>query len=240
MWWMFYYGGDSVALPPLQPKAQPQQGQQAQLKGQRMRPGLAMSQDGRNWARIEGEHHSGALLDVGPPGSWDASYVARPQACGWTAYLPDPGSRPLLPCLIVDLLAPPCRLAIERPCPFPGRWFSTGPTTCACTSPRLMPPPASTWCAVRPGPPSSCRHFFLYSCTPRADPSFRPYPSSSPRLALGLSIARSSHIQVGLARSQDGFRWVKPPAGSPPIFSGGPAGSFDECGAFSVNVVRER
>ncbi|WOL11314.1 hypothetical protein Cni_G20076 [Canna indica] len=42
-------------------------------------PGLAISQDGRYWARIEGEHHSGALFDVGSEGEWDSLYVASPQ-----------------------------------------------------------------------------------------------------------------------------------------------------------------
>ncbi|XWS69681.1 hypothetical protein CRYUN_Cryun04dG0199700 [Craigia yunnanensis] len=42
-------------------------------------PGLAISQDGRHWARIEGEHHSGALFDVGPDGDWDSLFVASPQ-----------------------------------------------------------------------------------------------------------------------------------------------------------------
>ena len=46
----------------------------------RMRPGLAMSQDGLNWARIEGEHHTGALLDVGEEGDWDELFIANPQA----------------------------------------------------------------------------------------------------------------------------------------------------------------
>ncbi|GAB4829114.1 hypothetical protein Ancab_018777 [Ancistrocladus abbreviatus] len=41
-------------------------------------PGLAISQDGRNWARIEGEHHSGALFDVGLEGEWDSLFVASP------------------------------------------------------------------------------------------------------------------------------------------------------------------
>lgn len=45
-----------------------------------MRPGLAMSQDGLNWARIEGEHHTGALLDVGEEGEWDELFIANPQA----------------------------------------------------------------------------------------------------------------------------------------------------------------
>lgn len=42
-------------------------------------PGLAMSQDGRHWARIEGEHHSGALFDVGSEGDWDSLFIASPQ-----------------------------------------------------------------------------------------------------------------------------------------------------------------
>ncbi len=47
-----------------------------------MRPGLAMSQDGLNWARIEGEHHTGAMLDVGEAGEWDELFIANPQAGG--------------------------------------------------------------------------------------------------------------------------------------------------------------
>lgn len=39
-------------------------------------PGLAISQDGRHWARIEGEHHSGALFDVGLDKEWDSSFIA--------------------------------------------------------------------------------------------------------------------------------------------------------------------
>ncbi|XP_051145830.1 uncharacterized protein LOC127261601 [Andrographis paniculata] len=42
-------------------------------------PGLAISQDGRHWARIEGEHHTGALLDVGDDGEWDSLFLASPQ-----------------------------------------------------------------------------------------------------------------------------------------------------------------
>ena len=45
----------------------------------RARPGLAMSQDGRNWARIEGPHHTGALFDVGQDGEPDATFAASPQ-----------------------------------------------------------------------------------------------------------------------------------------------------------------
>ncbi|KAG8047326.1 hypothetical protein GUJ93_ZPchr0008g12837 [Zizania palustris] len=45
-------------------------------------PGLAISQDGRHWARIEGDHHTGALLGVGEedePQRWEARCVAAPK-----------------------------------------------------------------------------------------------------------------------------------------------------------------
>jgi hypothetical protein len=42
-------------------------------------PGLAISQDGRNWARIEGQHHSGALIDVGQEKDWDSLFISSPQ-----------------------------------------------------------------------------------------------------------------------------------------------------------------
>lgn len=40
---------------------------------------LCLLQDGRNWARIEADHHTGALFDVGKPGDWDEVYIAGPQ-----------------------------------------------------------------------------------------------------------------------------------------------------------------
>ncbi|KAJ4961062.1 hypothetical protein NE237_020972 [Protea cynaroides] len=42
-------------------------------------PGLAISQDGRHWARIEGEHHSGALFDVDTNSEWDSLFVEAPR-----------------------------------------------------------------------------------------------------------------------------------------------------------------
>lgn len=57
-------------------------GQPEGVEGVRMRPGLAMSQDARNWARIEGDHHSWALFDVGGPGEWDQLLVGRPAVSG--------------------------------------------------------------------------------------------------------------------------------------------------------------
>uniref|UniRef100_A0A7N0V6D3 Glycosyl hydrolase family 32 N-terminal domain-containing protein n=1 Tax=Kalanchoe fedtschenkoi TaxID=63787 RepID=A0A7N0V6D3_KALFE len=41
-------------------------------------PGLACSQDGRHWGRIEGDHHSGALLDAGSADEWDSLFIAAP------------------------------------------------------------------------------------------------------------------------------------------------------------------
>ncbi|KAK4263490.1 hypothetical protein QN277_028889 [Acacia crassicarpa] len=41
-------------------------------------PGLACSQDGRHWARMEGDHHSGAVLDVGTGNDWDSLFIAAP------------------------------------------------------------------------------------------------------------------------------------------------------------------
>uniref|UniRef100_A0A0D9X857 Glycosyl hydrolase family 32 N-terminal domain-containing protein n=1 Tax=Leersia perrieri TaxID=77586 RepID=A0A0D9X857_9ORYZ len=50
-------------------------------------PGLAISQDGRHWARIEGDHHTGALLGVDDDdgedprrgGGWETRCVAAPK-----------------------------------------------------------------------------------------------------------------------------------------------------------------
>ncbi|KAL3149569.1 hypothetical protein ABBQ32_002346 [Trebouxia sp. C0010 RCD-2024] len=77
VYWMFYAGGsfEEVLTPQGIPGLQPH----TTVEGLRMRPGLAMSQDGLNWARIEGEHHTGALLDVGNEGEWDALFIASPQ-----------------------------------------------------------------------------------------------------------------------------------------------------------------
>jgi hypothetical protein len=57
------------------------------LEGFKLRPGLAMSQDGRNWARIEADHHTGALFDVGEPGEWDELFVGAPQVGRWLGWV---------------------------------------------------------------------------------------------------------------------------------------------------------
>ena len=74
---MFYSGGDFQPVPA--PDNLPARGGAETAEGLRMRPGLAMSQDGRNWARIEADHHSGALFDVGQPGEWDEMYIGTPK-----------------------------------------------------------------------------------------------------------------------------------------------------------------
>ncbi|PSC71076.1 transcriptional regulator [Micractinium conductrix] len=80
VYWMFYAGGsfEQAALPAgLSQSSLDEDG--PEQEGLRLRPGLAMSQDGRNWARIEAEHHTGALFDVGAAGEWDELFVGGPQ-----------------------------------------------------------------------------------------------------------------------------------------------------------------
>ncbi|KAL7091372.1 hypothetical protein ACP275_12G101500 [Erythranthe tilingii] len=69
VYWMYYTGFSSEKVQSL-PNSPPIP---------KSLPGLAMSQDGRHWARIEGDHHSGALLDAGPEGEWDSPFLASPQ-----------------------------------------------------------------------------------------------------------------------------------------------------------------
>ncbi|KAJ7943436.1 Glycosyl hydrolase, five-bladed beta-propellor domain containing protein [Quillaja saponaria] len=40
--------------------------------------GLAISQDRRYWAKIEREHHSGALFDVRSEREWDSLFISAP------------------------------------------------------------------------------------------------------------------------------------------------------------------
>lgn len=49
------------------------------LPGNRGRAGLALSQDGKNWARFEATHHTAAILDAGAEGDWDESFIGSPQ-----------------------------------------------------------------------------------------------------------------------------------------------------------------
>ena len=65
IYWMYYQGGDKEEVDG--------------VEGVRTRPGLCLSQDGRNWARIEGEHHTHAVFDVGNEGEWDELCIRDPK-----------------------------------------------------------------------------------------------------------------------------------------------------------------
>lgn len=82
VYWLYYSGcnSDEINIPPMllrNPGRFGGNGLESTIL--RSLPGLAMSPDGRNWARIEGDHHSGALLDTGAEGEWDSLSVAAPQ-----------------------------------------------------------------------------------------------------------------------------------------------------------------
>lgn len=51
------------------------------MPGNRGRAGLALSQDGKNWARFEATHHTAAILDAGEEGDWDEAFIGSPQVC---------------------------------------------------------------------------------------------------------------------------------------------------------------
>lgn len=78
VYWCFYSGGNYEAVE-VPDSLRDLAGIDASVEGLRLRPGLAMSQDGRNWARIEAEHHTGALFDVGEDGEWDSLFIGSPQ-----------------------------------------------------------------------------------------------------------------------------------------------------------------
>ncbi|KAK4772427.1 hypothetical protein SAY86_014202 [Trapa natans] len=82
VYWLYYTGysssGEVVVMDtPAGPVSNPERS--LNRKSLHSLPGLACSQDGRNWARIEGDHHSGALLDVGSGSEWDSLFIAGPQ-----------------------------------------------------------------------------------------------------------------------------------------------------------------
>eukprot|EP00887_Chlorella_sp_A99_P007636 scaffold20.g7636.t1 len=85
VYWMFYSGGnfEEAELPPglssEGEEASSSGGGGGTREGLRLRPGLAMSRDGRNWARIEAGHHTGALFDTGEEGAWDSAFIGAPQ-----------------------------------------------------------------------------------------------------------------------------------------------------------------
>ncbi|XP_057836294.1 uncharacterized protein LOC131046547 [Cryptomeria japonica] len=82
VYWMYYSGcnADEINVPQVL-LGNPWMFEETGLESTLFRslPGLAMSPDGRNWARIEGDHHSGALFDAGTEGEWDSLSVGSPQ-----------------------------------------------------------------------------------------------------------------------------------------------------------------
>ena len=80
LYWMWYFGGDQSEIT-MGPERR---------KGIPIRSGCAISGDGLQWQRVEGPYR-GAVLDVGPPGSFDAILcgwptVLREEAGGWKMY----------------------------------------------------------------------------------------------------------------------------------------------------------
>lgn len=67
-YWMYYFGGDTEEV---------QLGGK-DVSGTKMSIGVALSLDGLNWARIEGEHANGAVLVAGDDGDWDSAFVGWP------------------------------------------------------------------------------------------------------------------------------------------------------------------
>lgn len=88
VYWLYYtgYSSEEVHLSDPSILHSPERVQSGEEKDRCQRigktfkslPGLACSQDGRHWARIEGDHHSGALLDVGSDKEWDSLFIAAP------------------------------------------------------------------------------------------------------------------------------------------------------------------
>ena len=79
-YFMYYFGGSMEAEPlaefmPAGAGVDPAKA----VTGMRLRIGVAVSQDGAHWSRLEGEHPSGACLDVGAAGDFDATFVGWPQ-----------------------------------------------------------------------------------------------------------------------------------------------------------------
>lgn len=83
VYWCFYSGGnyEEGDVPPSMVSTDEDvlASPASKREGITLRPGLAMSQDGRNFARIEADHHTGALFDVGKPGEWDSLFIGAPQ-----------------------------------------------------------------------------------------------------------------------------------------------------------------
>ncbi len=120
-------------------------------------PACLHLQDGRHWARIEGDHHTGAMLDVGAAGEWDELFIGCPQVgwrAGWAAQgcgggggvtgccslprrLPGPAGRAARPCLRIRPAAAAGQQQACRCCLPPS---ACAPALARCAAPRLALP----------------------------------------------------------------------------------------------------
>ncbi|CAM9580893.1 unnamed protein product [Discosporangium mesarthrocarpum] len=82
LYFMYYFGGNFEETDVVKEyglKKPPSGGNTTSPpKGVKMRIGMALSQDGINWSRVEGDHPTGACLDVGEKGEWDQLFVGWP------------------------------------------------------------------------------------------------------------------------------------------------------------------
>lgn len=77
---MYYFGGDySTRAASDFTGASAGSTEGVELTGMELRIGVALSQDGINWSRLEGEHANGAALDIGKDGDFDSTMAGWPQ-----------------------------------------------------------------------------------------------------------------------------------------------------------------
>ena len=196
----------------------------------RARAGLAMSQDGRNWARIEGqEHHTGAVLDAGEPGDWDASFIGTPQ----------------VPLLHFPSFPPPNRVRFQlrrrevRPKSVSVLLRLATPSSISAHTPVLARNACPRFCAWKYKASllycdGLCQVNIVLQCHGRAQ--VLAVGPRDMRMYYHSFDAAAGRWTVGVATSEDGFKWAK----RGPIFAGGADGAaFDACGASAHHVVRD-
>lgn len=209
VYWMFYHGYDHAA-------------KGAKIDGRRSvdgaedvttRVGLCLSQDGRNWARIEGEHHTGALFDVGEEGAWDHACVRDPKV----------------------LLAGPRDIRVYYASMDP----STGTSYIGCARTKDgFVYPASDRSAVpmfAPGPPGSFDDAGVGApCVARlGKEEFVMFYEAYSARAPGVS-------SIAVATSRDGVTWTRP---SKPALERGEEGAWDHGGVgkpYAVPMAGDR
>ena len=71
----YFFGGNSVLTPR---PSWSGKGDMENVKGRKMEIGVAVSQDGLHWSKIEGSSPYSAVVEVGKAGEFDAEYVGWP------------------------------------------------------------------------------------------------------------------------------------------------------------------